>query len=220
MSDKPGLFSYSLLGSGVPHPTPNDPMPTLEAWLEDARRSGAYADPDSMALATATRDGCPSVRIVLCKAIEPASGSVVFYTSYLSRKGRELTANPRAAVVFHWPHAQRQARVEGTVSRLPEAESDAYFRSRSLLSRIGATVSRQSEPIGSRGELVAAAMAVAKQAALTGQIPRPEHWGGYRLSATSVELWAAGRGRLHDRLRWTRADSEAHSSWRVERLCP
>lgn len=220
MSDNKGLFSFTLLGSSVPDPPPTDPMPTLAAWLDDARRSEAYADPDAMAIATATSDGRPSVRIVLCKSIEQVSGSLVFYTNYLSRKGRELAENPRASVVFHWPHAQRQARAEGVVSRLSTEENDAYFRDRPLLSRIGAVVSRQSEPIESRSELVAAAMSVATQAALSGRLDRPEHWGGYRLTALSVELWTAGRGRLHDRMRWTRDSGTAAAAWRVERLCP
>ena len=157
-------------------------LPNAVGRLADAAASGRYADANAMALATSTPDGRPSVRIVLCKAVETESGSLTFFTNYLSRKGRELAQNPHAAVVFHWPHAHRQARVEGTVERLSDRECDDYFRTRPLLSRIGATVSRQSGssdlvPICSSGGEVAAATASIRPA-------RPDYWGGSSCTQT------------------------------------
>ncbi|TVQ62305.1 MAG: pyridoxamine 5'-phosphate oxidase [Phycisphaerales bacterium] len=208
-----------LLGAhDLPAEPPRDPMPLLLEWWEDARARGGYADFNAMTLATATPDGFPSARIVLCKAIETTPPALVFYTNYESRKGRELDANPRAAALFHWPHAKRQARVEGAVRRVSDAESDAYFRTRPLLSRIGACVSRQSEPLESSQALVAAAMRRARTAMLEGDIPRPAHWGGFRVHIESVELWSAREGRLHDRVRWTRLSDDETPTWRAVHL--
>ena len=208
-----------LLGAhDLPAQPPHDPMPLLLEWWEDARTRGGYADHNAMSLATATPDGFPSARIVLCKSIESDPPALVFFTNYESRKGRELDANPRAAALFHWPHAKRQVRVEGSVRRVSDEESDAYFRTRPLLSRIGACVSRQSEPIESSQALVAAAMRKARSAMLEGDIQRPPHWGGYRVLIESVELWSAREGRLHDRVRWTRAPDGSPAAWRHVRL--
>lgn len=198
----------------LPDPLPDDPMPLLLNWYEDARRSGRYDDFNSMTLATAAPDGSPSARVVLCKCVEPETPAIVFYTSYASRKGQELQANPRAAAVFHWSHAKRQARIEGAVQRTAAAESDAYFRTRPLLSRIGATVSPQSRAIGSRQTLIAEAIRIAARTALGTGPDRPEDWGGYRILADRVELWSAGEGRLHDRAEWLRRDG----SWTARRL--
>lgn len=198
----------------LPEPLPDDPMPLLLEWFEDARRSERYDDFNAMTLATATPDGAPSARVVLCKAIEPETPAIVFYTSYASRKGQELGTNPRAAGVFHWPHAKRQARIEGPVRRTTDAESDAYFRTRPLLSRIGAAVSPQSRAIGSRQEVIAEAMRIAAKAALGMGPDRPEDWGGFRILPERVELWSAGSGRLHDRAEWLRQDG----IWNARRL--
>lgn len=198
----------------LPDLLPDDPMPLLLEWFEDARRSGRYDDFNAMTLATATPDGVPSARVVLCKAIEPQMPAIVFYTSYASRKGQELEANPRASAVFHWPHAKRQARIEGPVRRTTDAESDAYFRTRPLLSRIGAAVSPQSRAIGSRQAVLAEAMRIAASTALVKGPERPQDWGGYRILPERVELWSAGSGRLHDRAEWLRRDA----SWTVRRL--
>lgn len=198
----------------LPEPLPQDPMPLLLEWFEDARQSERYDDFNAMTLATATPDGSPSARMVLCKAIEPTTPAIVFYTSYASRKGRELEANPRAAAVFHWPHAKRQARIEGPVQRTTPEESDAYFRTRPLLSRIGASVSPQSRAIGSRQAIIAEAMRIAASKALGMGPDRPVDWGGYRIMAQRVELWSAGNGRLHDRAEWLRQDT----SWTARRL--
>jgi pyridoxamine 5'-phosphate oxidase len=195
-----------------------DPFDVLAEWLDDAKARGNYAEPSAMSLATATPDGRPSVRVVLCKSIDREADALTFYTNYESRKGRELTANPRAATVFYWPHAERQARVEGMVERLSEHESDEYFASRPLLSRVGAVVSPQSRVIASRAELLTAAARVAGSAA-AGAVARPAHWGGYRLVATEVELWSGCPGRLHQRVRWRRGDAGS-GTWTRELLAP
>ncbi len=202
----------------LPEALPPGPMALLVDWFEQARRNERYDDPNAMALATATPDGVPSARIVLCKEIETSPAALVFYTSYESRKGRELEANPHAAGVFHWAHEKRQARIEGTVVRSTPEESDAYFRTRPLLSRIGAAVSPQSREITSRQRLVSDAIKLGTRSALCGELERPPHWGGYRILINSVELWSARSGRLHDRARWTR-DQDA-SAWSVSRLAP
>lgn len=221
----PGPVARALANLMVSHDLPDtpppSPLPLLLAWFEDARARGAYADFNAMTLATADASGAPSARIVLCKAIEESPPAIVFYTSYESRKGRELESNPRAAALFHWPHAKRQARVEGVVERVSDAESDAYFRTRPLLSRIGACVSLQSSPIDTNAALVAAALERAKSAALAGEIERPPHWGGYRVHMRAVELWSAREGRLHDRIQWTRigdANPVAPARWTATRL--
>jgi pyridoxamine 5'-phosphate oxidase len=200
-------------------PPQPDPMPLLIEWFREAERSGKYKDHNAFCLATATPDGVPSARMVLCKTIEP-QGSLTFFTNYESRKGLELASNPRAAAVFHWPHAGRQARLEGTIQRVSAAESDEYFRSRSLLSRIGASVSRQSTPIVSRAQLVSAAMPLARAAATGAEIPRPAHWGGFRLTARAVELWANREGRLHQRILWRRSDTDRAGGWDPILLAP
>lgn len=211
------LITRLLSAQDLPETPPADPMPTLVEWLADAQKSGKYDDPNAMALATATRDGAPSARMVLCKSIELSPPALTFFTNFLSRKGDELRDNPRAAAIFHWPHAKRQARVEGTVVRMSDHEADEYFRTRALLSRIGATVSPQSRPIASRQELVKAALSVAATLASGGELPRPAHWGGFRILATSVELWSAREGRLHQRLLWKR---EPTGAWSVCMLAP
>ncbi len=215
-----GVLTRLLECHDLPDPPPTDPMPLLLNWFNEARASGTYDDFNAMTLATATPGGIPSARIVLCKSIEISPPALVFYSNYESRKAQELGANPRAACVFHWPHAKRQARIDGSVQRVPPAESDEYYRSRPMISRIGAHASRQSTPINSRQTLVSAAIAVARRAALTGSLDRPAHWGGYRLHITSLELWSARQGRLHDRVRWHRDGDGNAIVWRSERLSP
>ncbi len=174
---------------------------------------------------------------MLCKEIEIEAGCILFYTNYHSRKGRELEGNPRAAVVFHWDHRHRQIRAEGRVEPLPVAESDAYFESRPWQSRLGAWASHQSEPVESRDALAAAVAAEAQRFGIpyggpgtpepegvTVDVPRPPHWGGYRLMVDAMELWVEGEFRIHDRARWTRRPG-AHSAaalgaWSVTRLQP
>lgn len=193
----------------LPEPLPVEPLSIAQAWLAQAWSARHQPNPNAMVLATTTRDGQPSARVVLCKDIQPAPGFVVFYTNYDSRKGHELAANGRAAIVMHWDHVHRQVRVEGVVAKAPDADSDAYFASRALASRVGAWASKQSQPVASRAELLTAVDATAKRLGVsdTGndvQVPRPPHWGGFRLWAEAVELWVEGDARIHDRARWTR----------------
>jgi pyridoxamine 5'-phosphate oxidase len=171
------------------------------------------ADATAVALATADEAGAPSVRMVLLKAAD-ASG-FVFYTSYESRKGRELAANPRAALCFHWPTLGSQVRVEGPVARVNAEESDAYFATRTRESQLGAWASRQSDPLASRAELLGSvAVTVIRFAGR--RVPRPENWGGFRLTPKRIEFWTSRAHRLHDRLLYTRqADG-----WTAERLYP
>jgi pyridoxamine 5'-phosphate oxidase len=195
----------------LPEPLPPEPLTFAQAWLAEAARARQQPNPNAMVLATTTPEGHPSARVVLCKDIQPVPGFVVFYTNYESRKGQELAANGRAAVVMHWDHLHRQVRVEGRVVKTGTAESDAYFASRALESRIGAWASRQSQPVASRAELLSSVAAAAKRlgvneqsAEANVQVPRPPHWGGFQLWAEAVELWVEGAARIHDRARWTR----------------
>jgi pyridoxamine 5'-phosphate oxidase len=189
-----------------------------------------------MVLATVDARGYPSARVVLCKEINPQPGAILFYTNYRSRKGRELEANGRAAVVFHWDHRHRQVRAEGLAEPLSEAENDAYFRTRAWQSRLGAWASEQSEPVASRRALSAAVAAAALRFGIPFEgpgavepndvavdVPRPPHWGGYRLRPEAVELWVEGEFRIHDRARWTRsldARDGVAAEWSVTRLQP
>lgn len=229
MNTVSAMLEQLLPSGGLPDPLPAEPIALLQAWLTDAEASGKYPDHNAMTLATAAADGRPSARIVLCKSIDADPPSLVFFTNYRSRKGRELEHNPAAAAVFHWAHHGRQARVEGRVQRLADAENAAYFEGRPLLSRLGAWASRQSEPLGSRSELVTAVAKLATKYALRWplitskeSIPRPPHWGGYRLVIESIELWAAGEGRLHDRIVWNRTGPAAapEQRWHHQRLYP
>lgn len=220
---------HDIEGQGtLPDPLPNDPMPTVRAWFEEAYTKRIQPNPNAMTLATVGPDGRPSARIVLCKAIDPTDAAVVFYTNYQGRKGRELAANPNAAVVFHWDTFDRQVRIEGTAERTSTAESDAYYQSRTWIKRIGAWVSDQSQPIDSRAALIARLDATLRRfgvdpahppaADARVEIPRPEHWGGFRIRARRVELWLGGNGRLHDRAQWVR--ESAGLPWRSTRVQP
>ena len=186
-----------------------DPLRQYERWFRDAEAAGVRV-PEAVAVATATPDGRPSARMVLLKAFDQRG--FVFYSGYESRKGSELAANPRAALLVHWPG--RQVRIEGAVERVSRQESEAYFRSRPLLSRVAALASRQSEPIESR-EALDARFDDAR-ARFGHDPPLPEHWGGFRLVPETYEFWQHRDNRLHDRLRYTRAGD----GWRLERLQP
>jgi pyridoxamine 5'-phosphate oxidase len=187
-----------------------DPFVQFDRWFKDAGE--AVPVPEAMALATATPDGAPSARMVLLK--DAGEAGFVFFTNYDSRKGRELAANSRAALLFHWEPLGRQVRVEGPVERLDDAASDAYFATRPLGARIGAWVSAQSEVIGSRDELEAAVETLGQH--LGAELERPPHWGGFRLRPDVFEFWQHRDDRLHDRLRYRR---EA-DGWVRERLAP
>jgi pyridoxamine 5'-phosphate oxidase len=200
----------------LPDPLPGEPLVVLNQWMAQSWQQRLQPNPNAMVLATTDPDGHPSARVVLCKEIVAQPGYLVFFTNYLSRKGRQLARNPRAAAVIHWDALHRQVRVEGPVVQAPAAASDAYFASRPWQSRVGAWASEQSAPIASREAMRKAVTSTAERfgvpdptrAAAEGsteiQIPRPPHWGGYHLWADSVELWVEGEARIHDRARWTR----------------
>ena len=188
-----------------------DPMRQFERWLQQAL-DARLPEPNAMTLATVGADGRPSTRIVLVKGVD--ARGIVWYTNYESRKGREIAAHPHAALQFHWTELERVVRIEGTVERVSSAESDAYFASRPLDSRIGAWASPQSEVIGSRTVLVANAARYGAQFML--KPPRPPHWGGFRLLPDRWEFWQGRKSRLHDRLRYRLDDA----TWVRERLAP
>ena len=187
-----------------------DPLLQFARWFAEAGE--AVLVPEAMVLATATSEGAPSARMVLLK--DAGEDGFAFFTNYDSRKGRELAANPRAALLFHWQPLGRQVRVEGPVERLDEAASDAYFATRPPGARIGAWVSAQSEAIGSREELEAAVETMRQH--MGDELERPPHWGGFRLRPEVFEFWQHRDDRLHDRLRY-RHD---RGRWVLERLAP
>jgi pyridoxamine 5'-phosphate oxidase len=189
----------------------SDPIGVFRGWLGEAETT-EINDPNAVALATATREGVPSVRMVLLKQVDERG--LVFFTNVESQKGRELKENPVAAMCFHWKTQRRQVRVEGTVTELPGVEVDAYFESRARGSQLGAAVSRQSQPLESRDALVE--MVKECEAQFPGEIPRPDYWGGYVLWPRRVEFWQQGVDRLHDRMVFVR---EA-DGWMGTRLFP
>lgn len=201
MTDRTGIFAG------------DNPFVIAQSWLAEAERSEPN-DPNAMALSTVDATGMPNVRMVLLKEIE--ADAFVFYTNYTSAKGQEIEAAGKAAFVMHWKSLRRQIRVRGLVSREEGPQADAYYTSRSLQSRLGAWASHQSQPLASRGALMAE---VAKVTVTQGPMPkRPPFWGGFRITPVEIEFWADGAFRLHDRFRWTRA-SQA-DAWQVQRLNP
>jgi pyridoxamine 5'-phosphate oxidase len=189
-----------------------DPLVLLGRWLDEVIQAGVH-EPNAMALATATPDGRPSVRIVLLKGLDERG--LTFFTGYESRKGAELEANPRAAAVLLWHPLQRQVRVEGGVTRIDDAESDAYFGSRPRGAQIGAVASPQSRVIASR-DVLEERVAEVEQVFEGHDVLRPPIWGGYRIALETVEFWQGRHNRLHDRLRYVRMDD----GWRRDRLAP
>jgi len=194
-----------------PAQAPADPHALFARWYAEAHAAG-LPQPDAMALATADSDRRPSVRMVLLK--DHGAEGFVFYTNARSRKGRDLAANPRAALLFYWAPLHRQVRIEGPVEPLPAAESDAYFGSRPRGARLGALASPQSAVIASRDELERRVDELEHRH--PDQVPRPAHWGGYRVIPESIEFWLGRPDRLHDRVRYTRTAD----SWLRERLAP
>jgi len=190
-----------------------DPLTQLRRWIEDAHEAGLPEASTSM-LATVDADGIPDVRAMLVRGVDHRG--VCFYTNLRSATGQQLAANPAAALVFYWQPLERQVRLRGRVEPVSDAESDEYFASRPRGSQLSAWASQQSEPIADRDALDAQAEAVEDRFG-DGEIPRPEHWGGFRLWADEVEFWQGRPARLHDRLRFRRSEG---SGWVLERLQP
>ncbi|CAB3775811.1 Pyridoxine/pyridoxamine 5'-phosphate oxidase [Paraburkholderia caffeinitolerans] len=202
--------NYSL-GSLDASDVDPDPIRQFQTWFSQAL-DAKLPEPNAMTVATVDQEGRPAARILLIKGVDERG--FVFFTNYESRKGHELANNPHAALLFHWIELERQVRIEGRVEKTSDAESDAYFHSRPLGSRIGAWASEQSAVIGSRAELEAREREISAQ--YGEQPPRPPHWGGYRLVPSAVEFWQGRPSRLHDRIRYTRDNA----TWRIERLAP
>ncbi len=205
----------------LPEILPADPLPLVARWLEEA--APVVKSATAMALATVAADGRPTARMVICRGFDPTEGWLVFYTDRESAKGQALEQNPRAAVVFHWDVLERQIRVEGPVTRAREADSERYWSTRPLDARIAAVASEQSRPIASRAAFLDRIAAVQRRYGT--EVPRPPHWGGYRIWAERVELWVGQPGRAHDRAVWTRALEPTGAgftggSWRGTRLQP
>lgn len=201
MTDRTGLFAG------------DDPFAIAQTWLSEAEAT-EINDPNAIALSTVDPDGLPNARMVLLKEIE--ADAFVFYTNYGSAKAQELDAAGKGAFVMHWKSLRRQVRVRGLISKVEGPQADAYYKSRSLKSRLGAWASDQSQPLSSRTSLMAK---VAKITAEKGTNPeRPPFWGGYRIAPLEIEFWADGAFRLHDRFRWRRAD--IGSAWEIQRLNP
>jgi pyridoxamine 5'-phosphate oxidase len=188
-----------------------DPMTLFHAWSKDAEASEPN-DPNAVALATATRNGTPSVRMVLIKRADDRG--FAFYTNAQSQKGQELAENPQAAMCFHWKTIRRQVRISGSVTELSDADADLYFHSRSRLSQLGAAASQQSRPLASRELLLARVKELETE--FPSEIPRPPHWKGYLLRPERIEFWKDGASRLHDRFLFTRSNGQ----WFRERLYP
>jgi pyridoxamine 5'-phosphate oxidase len=194
------------------HP-PADPIEQIRVWIGEAEQAD-LPNPNAMSLATVDADGRPSTRIVLLKGLDERGA--VFYTNRRSRKGQALAANPRAALLFHWDPLHRQVVIEGRVEQIGDDESDAYFASRPRASRIAAWASRQSEPVESRAALDEAYHSIEEKFE-GGDVPRPPHWGGYRVSLDSIVFWQARPARLHDRMLYR---PDGSGGWTTQRLCP
>jgi pyridoxamine 5'-phosphate oxidase len=203
-------YSRESLDESALHP---DPIEQYRAWFEDAV-AASVLEPNAMTLATATPDGRPSARVVLLKSFDERG--FTFHTNHESRKGRELSANPQAALVLYWAPLERQVRIEGRVERVSDQESDEYFRTRPLGARLAAWVSRQSEVVGSRADLEARLHEVEQQYLET-EAPRPPHWGGCRVVPDAFEFWQGRPNRLHDRFRYRLSPTD---TWVLERLAP
>ena len=191
----------------------DNPFALFSAWLDEAKKT-ELNDPNAIALASVDSSGLPNVRVVLLKSIE--ADAFVFYTNYDSKKGSELLASGKAAFVIHWKSIHRQIRVRGSVEKEDGQIADTYFQSRHIKSRIGAWASKQSSQLVSRDKLINQFEHFS--AKFGDSVPRPSHWGGFRIKPVEIEFWSDGEFRLHDRYRWTRSD--ANSAWKITRLSP
>jgi pyridoxamine 5'-phosphate oxidase len=189
-----------------------DPIKQFETWMREALLAELH-EPYAMTLATATPDGVPTARIVLLRHVD--AHGFTFFTNYHSRKGQELAANPKAALLFYWGELHRQVRIEGSVSQVAPEESDAYFHSRPLGNQLASACSPQSQVVPHR-EFLERAYAALETRHPDGHVPRPSHWGGYRLQPSMLEFWQGRLHRLHDRLRYRRENER----WTIERLAP
>ncbi|WP_194095202.1 pyridoxamine 5'-phosphate oxidase [Marivivens aquimaris] len=201
MSDRSGIFAG------------NDPFVIAKVWLQEAEGS-ELNDPNAIALSTVDADGMPNARMVLLKDIE--ADAFVFYTNYGSRKAQEVEQAGKAAFVMHWKSLRRQVRVRGIVEKEDGPQADDYYNSRSLKSRLGAWASKQSQPLDSRGTLMAEVATVTAREGINPK--RPPFWGGFRIRPLEIEFWADGAFRLHDRFRWSRSD--IREEWKIDRLYP
>jgi pyridoxamine 5'-phosphate oxidase len=208
-SARPRLSGAVDLQEGDVHP---DPILQFGRWYEEALNAN-LVEPTAMTLATANREGIPSARMVLLKGYDDRG--FVFFTNYESAKARDLGDNPNAALVFWWGALERQIRIVGPVTRVSKEESDAYFESRPIGSRLGAIASRQSTVLTNREDLERQVQELARQYP-DGTIPRPEHWGGFRITPSVIEFWQGRPDRLHDRLRYTKSAT----NWKIDRLSP
>jgi pyridoxamine 5'-phosphate oxidase len=192
---------------------PSSPIAPLEGWFNEAQAANARPNPLAVALSTVNANGAPSSRMVLLKGFDERGA--VFFTNLTSDKANDIEVNPHVSLLFHWDHMQRQIRIEGIAEKISDEESDAYFATRNRLSQVGACASKQSQPLKSRAALIAKVDALLKK--WEGQsIPRPEFWGGYRVSLDKVELWQGHDGRLHDRIAYTCSNGD----WSWQRLQP
>jgi pyridoxamine 5'-phosphate oxidase len=217
---------------GLPEVLPDDPLPLMKTWLDEAgreiRNAGAntidgHGPSSPMTIATVDPGGRPSARMVICRGFDPVAGWLVFYTDRESEKGKDLAAHPRASCVFHWGALERQIRVDGPVTWASDADSDAYWNTRPADARIAAVASEQSRPLRTRSSFLARIAAITKTSGE--HIPRPPRWGGYRIWVERVELWAGQPARAHDRARWTRALTAVENgfkggAWSSTRLQP
>lgn len=197
------------------HEALDDPIQQFERWFDEARATADIVEANAMIVTTVGEDCRPSARTVLMKRFD-AQG-IVFFTNYDSQKGREIAANPRVEVLFYWPSLQRQVRWSGVASKLPPEESDEYFHSRPRGSQLGSFVSPQSQPVPDRDWLQQRFHQVEAQFADSPVIPRPDHWGGFRIAPEKIEFWQGRPNRLHDRLRYT---LESDGTWSRQRIAP
>jgi len=221
-------------GERLPDILPDSPFPLFKEWFDQAMNEKLAPNPNAMILATTHADTHADARTLLCKSIDVEAGSIMFYTNYNGLKGQQLESSPHASGTIHWDNYERQIRIRGQTVKATEEQSDAYFASRAIESRLGSWISDQSQPIESREALLDNVVEVIDKLGIDASdlmsgkditIPRPPHWGGYHLHAHTLELWSAGTGRIHDRARWTRKitvidNKVTAGSWSSTRLQP